>query len=77
MNIIKDKIVRWAIKQVVGDGKGTYADMRYLEDVLENKWGEKMFIFSHKLVPVNKAKMDAANAKAPAGTVAFQDTSKD
>jgi hypothetical protein len=38
--------------------------MRYLEDVLENEWGEKMFIFSHRLVPVDKAKLDAANAKA-------------
>lgn len=73
MNFIKDRIIRWAIKQIVGDGKGTYADMRYLEDVLENKWGEKMFIFSHRIVPINKAKMEAANAKQPAGAAAFQD----
>jgi hypothetical protein len=62
--MLKSKIIKWAIKQIVKDGSGSYGDMRYLEDVLENEWGEKMFIFSHRLVPVNKAKLDAANAKA-------------
>lgn len=62
--MFKAIVIKWAIRQIVGDGQGSYADMRYLEDVLENEWGEKMFIFSHRLVPVNKAKMDAANARA-------------
>lgn len=61
---MKDLIIKWAIKQIVKDGSGTYAQMRYLEDVLENQWGEKQFIFSHRLVPLDKAKLDAANEKA-------------
>lgn len=55
MNRIKDRIIKWAIKQLVKDGIGNYAQMRYLEDVLENQFGEKQFIFSHRLVPINKA----------------------
>jgi len=62
--MFKNIIIKWAIKQIVGDGQGSYADMRYLEDVLTNEWGEKMFIFSHRLVPIDKAKLDAANARA-------------
>lgn len=62
--MFKDKIIKWAIKQIVGDAQGSYGDMRYLEDVLENEWGEKMFIFSHKLVPIDKEKLAAANARA-------------
>jgi hypothetical protein len=62
--MFKNKIIKWAIKQIIKDGSGSYGDMRYLEDVLENEWGEKMFIFSHRLVPINKVKLDAANAKA-------------
>ena len=61
---MKDLIVRWAIKQIVKDGSGSYAEMRYLEDVLENEWGEKQFIFSHRLVPIDKVKLAAANEKA-------------
>lgn len=60
--MFKSRVIKWAIKQIVKDGSGTYGDMRYLEDVMENEWGEKMFIFSHRLVPVNKVKLDAANA---------------
>lgn len=62
--MFKSRIIKWAIKQIVNDASGSYDDMRYLEDVLENSWGEKMFIFSHRLVPVDKAKLAAANAKA-------------
>lgn len=61
---MKDWIIKWAIKQIVKDGSGSYGDMKYLEDVLENKWGEKMFIFSHKLVPIDKVKLAAANNRA-------------
>jgi hypothetical protein len=70
---LKDFVIRWAIKQIVKDGQGTYAQMRYLEDVLENAWGEKMFVFSHRLVPVNKARLDAANQSAAPGN-ALSDT---
>ncbi len=62
--MFKSKIIEWAIKQIVKDADGTYAQMRYLEDVLENQWGEKMFIFSHRLVPIDKEKLAKANAKA-------------
>lgn len=61
---MKDKIIKWAIKQIVKDGSGSYAQMRYLEDVMENEWGEKMFIFSHRLVPIDKEKLAEANARA-------------
>jgi hypothetical protein len=70
---LKDFIIRWAIKQIVKDGQGTYAQMRYLEDVLENGWGEKMFVFSHRLVPINQARLDAANKAAAPGD-ALSDT---
>lgn len=62
--MIRDKIIKWAIKQIVKESSGSYGDMHYLEDVLENKWGEKMFIFSHRLVPIDKAKLAQANADA-------------
>ena len=62
--MLKSLVIKWAIKQITKDGNGSYGDMRYLEDVLENEWGEKMFIFSHRLVPIDKAKLAAANAKA-------------
>jgi len=62
---LKDFVIRWAIRQIVKDGQGTYAQMRYLEDVLENAWGEKMFVFSHKLVPINQARVDLANKNMP------------
>lgn len=61
--MIRDKIIKWAIKQIVKDADGSYAQMHYLEDVLENEMGEKMFIFSHRLVPIDKKKLDAFNAK--------------
>lgn len=61
---MKGIIIRWAIRQITKDGQGSYGDMRYLEDVLENEWGEKMFIFSHRLVPIDKDKLAAANARA-------------
>ena len=53
MNKIKDYIIKWAIKQIAKEENGTYGSMRYLEDVIENEHGEKMFIFNHKLVPRN------------------------
>lgn len=62
MNYLKDLIIRWAIKQIVADSKKTYDGMCYLEDVLANEMGEQMFIFSHRLVPIDKAKMKAYNA---------------
>lgn len=62
--MIKDRIIKWAIKQIVKEEHGTYGDMRYLEDVLDNEWGEKMFIFSHRLVPVDKEKLALANSLA-------------
>lgn len=49
--MLKSLVIKWAIKQITKDANGSYGDMRYLEDVLENEWGEKMFIFSHRLVP--------------------------
>lgn len=73
--IIESIIVRWAIKRIVADSQKTYGGMRYLEDVLTNEWGESMYIFSHRLVPVDRAKLDAANAKLGKSEVAFQDTS--
>lgn len=63
MKYPKNLIVRWAIKQIVADSKKTFAGMRYLEDVLTNEMGEQMFIFSHRLVPVDKVKLNAYNAK--------------
>lgn len=60
---MKRIIIEWAIRQIVKDSMGSYADMRYLEDVLENEMGEKMFIFSHKLVPINKTKLDEFNSR--------------
>ena len=62
--MLKSRIIKWSIKQIVKDADGSYGDMRYLEDVLENEWGEKMFIFSHRLVPIDKVKLAKANAKA-------------
>lgn len=62
--MFKNKIIKWSIKQIVKDGSGSYGDMHYLEDVMVNEWGEKMFIFSHRLVPIDKVKLAQANAKA-------------
>ncbi len=73
MSIIKDKVIRWAIRQIVKDSDGSYGDMRYLEDVLENKWGEKMFIFSHRLVAIDKEKLDKANAQSTLDVMANPD----
>lgn len=47
---IKKRVIEWAIRQIVKDGEGTYAQMRYLEDVVTNQFGEKQFIFAHRLV---------------------------
>lgn len=73
--MIKDRIIKWAIQQIVKDATGSYAQMRYLEDVLENEMGEKMFIFDHLLVPIDKKKLDAYNARVPRGSIPFQDMS--
>ena len=73
--VIKDRIILWAIKQITKDTSGSYGDMRYCEDVLTNEFGEKMFIFSHKIVPIDKKKLAEANAKLTSNEVAFTDTS--
>jgi hypothetical protein len=75
--MMKDLIVRWAIKQIVADSEKTFGGMRYLEDASTNKFGEKEFIFNHKFVPVDKKKMDAYNASQPKGVMAFKDTSEE
>ncbi len=54
--MIKNLIIKWAIKQIVKDGSGTYAQMRYLEDVVENQFGEAQYIFAHRLVRPNPKK---------------------
>lgn len=54
--MIKDIIVRWAIKQIVKDSKRTYGDMRYLEDVITNQFGEAQYIFAHRLVKPKELK---------------------
>ena len=67
MNYLKDLVIKWAIKQIVADGKKTtYAGMRYLEDVVDNEMGEHMYIFSHTLVPIDMGKLRAYNARLKA-----------
>ena len=75
--MIKDRIIRWAVRQIVKDGEGTYAQMRYLEDVVENEFGEKQFIFAHKLVPPNPRKRNRpSNATRFSGAFAAPVESK-
>jgi hypothetical protein len=58
---VKDRVVLWAIKQIVLDGRSTYGGMDYLEDVTVNKWGEQQFIFRHKIVKITPGNLQVGD----------------